>query len=111
LPGKNLNQDSLQGWCPDCSPYLIAAAVMLPTFMEALDTAIASVALPHIAGSFSASTDEATWVLTSYLVAMPWCFPPADGSHCGLAAAIFFSSAVSFLPSLHSLAAQRPIWE
>ena len=42
---------------------------MLPTFMEVLDTSIASVALPHIAGSLSASIDEATWVLTSYLVA------------------------------------------
>ena len=42
---------------------------MLATFMEVLDTSIASVALPHIAGSVSATTDEATWVLTSYLVA------------------------------------------
>jgi MFS transporter, DHA2 family, multidrug resistance protein len=42
---------------------------MLPTFMEVIDTSIASVALPHIAGSLSATTDEATWVLTSYLVA------------------------------------------
>lgn len=40
----------------------------LPTFMEVLHTAIAAVILPHIAGSLSASTDEATWVLTSYLV-------------------------------------------
>jgi MFS transporter, DHA2 family, multidrug resistance protein len=63
------DSNSMQRWCPDCSPYLIAAAVMLPTFMEVLDTAIASVALPHIAGSLSATTDEATWVLTSYLVA------------------------------------------
>jgi MFS transporter, DHA2 family, multidrug resistance protein len=63
------NQSPLESWCPDCSPYLIAAAVMLPTFMEVLDTAIATVALPHIAGSLSASTDQATWVLTSYLVA------------------------------------------
>lgn len=63
------NANPLDAWCPDCSPYLIAAAVMLPTFMEVLDTAIASVALPHIAGSLSATTDEATWVLTSYLVA------------------------------------------
>jgi DHA2 family multidrug resistance protein len=63
------NADPLQGWCPDCNPWLIAAAVMLPTFMEVLDTAISSVALPHIAGSLSATTDEATWVLTSYLVA------------------------------------------
>ena len=47
------------------NPWLIAAAVMLATFMEVLDTSIASVALPYIAGSLSASTDEATWVLTS----------------------------------------------
>ena len=50
------------------SPWWIALSVMLPTFMEVLDTAIASVALPYIAGSVSATTDEATWVLTSYLV-------------------------------------------
>jgi len=54
---------------PASSPWLIAMSVMLATFMEVLDTSIASVALPHIAGSLSASNDEATWVLTSYLVA------------------------------------------
>src|ERR1700759_4462107 len=48
--------------------WVIAAAVMLATFMEVLDTSIASVALPYIAGSVSATNDEATWVLTSYLV-------------------------------------------
>ena len=53
----------------DINPWLIALAVILPTFMEVLDTSIASVALPYIAGSLSASIDEATWVLTSYLVA------------------------------------------
>ena len=51
------------------NPWIIAVAVMLPTFMEILDTTIVSVALPHIAGSLSATTDEATWTLTSYLVA------------------------------------------
>jgi len=51
------------------NPWLIASAVMLATFMEVLDTSIAAVALPYIAGSLSASNDEATWVLTSYLVA------------------------------------------
>ncbi len=56
-------------WRPAVNPWIIAAAVMLPTFMEILDTTIVSVALPHIAGSLSASTDEATWTLTSYLVA------------------------------------------
>jgi MFS transporter, DHA2 family, multidrug resistance protein len=55
-------------WRPSFNPWLIAASVMLATFMEVLDTSVANVALPHIAGSLSASTDEATWVLTSYLV-------------------------------------------
>jgi DHA2 family multidrug resistance protein len=51
---------------------------MLATFMEVLDTAIASVALPSIAGSLSASTDEATWVLTSYLVANAIVLPASN---------------------------------
>src|SRR5947209_20011577 len=51
------------------NPWLVAVAVMLATFMEVLDTSIAAVALPYIAGSVSATTDQATWVLTSYLVA------------------------------------------
>ncbi len=51
------------------NPWLIAVSVMLATFMEVLDTSIAAVALPYIAGSLSATNDEATWVLTSYLVA------------------------------------------
>ncbi len=51
------------------NPWLVAVSVMLATFMEVLDTSIASVALPYIAGSVSATNDEATWVLTSYLVA------------------------------------------
>ena len=54
---------------PEINPWLIALAVMLATFMEVLDTSIAAVALPYIAGSLSATNDEATWVLTSYLVA------------------------------------------
>jgi DHA2 family multidrug resistance protein len=55
-------------WAPSFNPWLIALSVMLATFMEVLDTSVANVSLPHIAGSLSASTDEATWVLTSYLV-------------------------------------------
>lgn len=53
---------------PGVNPWLIAATVMLATFMEVLDTSVANVALPHIAGNLSASVDESTWVLTSYLV-------------------------------------------
>ena len=55
-------------WQPRANPWLIATAVMLATFLEVLDTSVANVALPHIAGNLAASTDEATWVLTSYLV-------------------------------------------
>src|SRR5437867_2607554 len=51
------------------NPWVIALTVTLATFMEVLDTSIANVALPHIAGGLSATQDESTWVLTSYLVA------------------------------------------
>lgn len=60
------------------NPWIVAISVMLATFMEVLDTAIASVALPYIAGSLSASTDEATWVLTSYLVANAIVLPASN---------------------------------
>ncbi len=56
-------------WKPQANPWLIAVAVTIATFMEVLDTTIVNVALPHIAGSLSASAEEATWALTSYLVA------------------------------------------
>jgi len=56
-------------WKPAANPWMIAASVMLATFMVVLDSSVANVALPHIAGNLSASTDESTWVLTSYLVA------------------------------------------
>ncbi|MGD0629403.1 MAG: DHA2 family efflux MFS transporter permease subunit [Terracidiphilus sp.] len=55
-------------WKPRVNPWLIAMTVALAAFMEVLDTSIANVALPHIAGNLGASTDEGTWVLTSYLV-------------------------------------------
>jgi MFS transporter, DHA2 family, multidrug resistance protein len=50
------------------NPWLIAITVMLAAFMEVLDTSVANVALPHIAGNLSSSVDETTWVLTAYLV-------------------------------------------
>ena len=61
-----LDQDD--AWRPAVNPWIIALAVTLATFMEVLDTSIANVSLPHIAGSLSAGQDESTWVLTSYLV-------------------------------------------
>src|SRR5262247_284583 len=51
------------------NPWLIAVAVMFGTFMEVLDTTVVNVSLPHIAGSLSVTSEEATWALTSYLVA------------------------------------------
>jgi len=63
-----VNSDLLhQDWMPH-NPWPVAMTVMLATFMEVLDTSIANVALPHIAGNLSATVDESTWVLTSYLV-------------------------------------------
>ena len=56
-------------WKPKANPWLIALVVTLAAFMEILDTTIVNVALPHIAGALSSSNDEATWTLTSYLVA------------------------------------------
>jgi DHA2 family multidrug resistance protein len=55
-------------WRPRANPWTIAVVVALAAFMEVLDTSIANVALPHMAGSLGASTDQSTWVLTSYLV-------------------------------------------
>ena len=60
--------DNSDVWRPAINPWIIAITVTLATFMEVLDTSIANVSLPHIAGSLSAGVDESTWVLTSYLV-------------------------------------------
>ncbi len=63
MPGGDSN------WKPSHSPWLIAISVMIATFMEVMDTSIASVAVPYIAGSTASTNDEAEWVLTVYLVA------------------------------------------
>lgn len=67
-PDVKLAVTAAEEWRPSFNPWIIAVSVMLATFMEVLDTSVANVALPHIAGNLSASTDQATWVLTSYLV-------------------------------------------
>ena len=64
-------------WHPRHNPWIIAFSVMLATFMEVLDTSVANVSLPHIAGNLSASNHEATWVLTSYLVSNAIILPAA----------------------------------
>ncbi len=60
--------DAAEIWKPKANPWLIAVVVAMAAFMEVLDTSIANVALPHLAGNLGASNDESTWVLTSYLV-------------------------------------------
>src|SRR4051812_25420129 len=54
---------------PQVNPWVIVISVMFATFMEVLDTTVVNVSLPHIAGNLSATPEEATWALTSYLVA------------------------------------------
>jgi len=62
------NEFHYEHWTPRFNPWVITFTVTLATFMESLDSSIANVALPHIAGTLGASYNEATWVLTSYLV-------------------------------------------
>src|SRR5579875_3912221 len=82
MPGANA------GWKPKHSPWLIAIAVMIATFMEVMDTSIASVAVPYIAGSTASTTEEAEWVLTVYLVAIA-VFTVASFA-CGIAPSLLF---------------------
>src|ERR1041385_7201421 len=65
---QTFGRSSAGAW-NEVNPWLVAIAVMSSTFMEVLDTTVVNVSLPHIAGSLSATPDEATWALTSYLVA------------------------------------------
>ncbi|HZT01941.1 MAG TPA: DHA2 family efflux MFS transporter permease subunit [Steroidobacteraceae bacterium] len=75
MAGAAAGTGSAEGWTParsaagNRSPWLIATVISISAFMEVLDTAIANVSLAHIAGSTSSSYDQATWVLTSYLIA------------------------------------------
>jgi DHA2 family multidrug resistance protein len=64
-----VSDSAVAAWKPKANPWLIAVVVTVAAFMEVLDTTIVNVSLPHIAGSLSSSYDDATWALTSYLVA------------------------------------------
>ncbi|HUD75205.1 MAG TPA: MFS transporter, partial [Terracidiphilus sp.] len=74
---RSLTEAEEHAWKPEANPWMIAASVMMATFMVVLDSSVANVALPHIAGNLSASTDESTWVLTSYLVSNAIMLPAA----------------------------------
>jgi MFS transporter, DHA2 family, multidrug resistance protein len=104
---------------PEVNPWLIAVAVMFGTFMEVLDTTVVNVSLPHIAGSLSVTTEEATWALTSYLVANAIILPITGwlanyfgrkrllmSATVGFTAASFFCG---FAPNLASLVVFRII--
>jgi len=93
------------------NPWLIAIAVMSSTFMEVLDTTVVNVSLPHIAGSLSSSTDEATWTLTSYLVANAIILPMADGWRAVLAASACLWLRSRVLRSLPSSAVWLRHWD
>ena len=94
--------DEHHDWKPAANPWMIAASVMLATFMVVLDSSVANVALPHIAGSLSASTDESTWVLTSYLVANAIMLPAAGwiARRIGRARLLLFSILLFTVASL-----------
>jgi DHA2 family multidrug resistance protein len=68
MAAASITMNDAAAWRPSVNPWIIALTVTLATFMEVLDTSIANVSLPHIAGSLSAGQDESTWILTSYLV-------------------------------------------
>jgi DHA2 family multidrug resistance protein len=106
-----------EDWHPRHSPWLVAVGVMLATFMQVLDTSIANIALPHIAGSLSASTDQATWVLTSYLVSNAIILPMTGwlGNHFGrkrvfiscIGMFVFASTLCGMAPNLPTLILAR----
>jgi MFS transporter, DHA2 family, multidrug resistance protein len=83
-------------WQPKVNPWIIAGAVSLAAFMEVLDTSIANVALPHIAGSLAASNDESTWVLTSYLVSNAIVLPLSGWLVASLGRKRFFLTCIVF---------------
>jgi DHA2 family multidrug resistance protein len=80
---------------PRHNPWAIAFTVTLATFMEVLDTSIANVALPHIAGGLSSTVDESTWILTSYLVANAMVLPLSAWASAMLGRKNFYMSCVA----------------
>jgi len=83
-------------WRRKGNPWVIAVAVSLAAFMEVLDTSIANVALPHIAGNLGASNDESTWVLTSYLVSNAIVLPISGWLVTWLGRKRFFLTCIAF---------------
>src|SRR5581483_9917872 len=95
-------------WKPAHNPYLIALTVTLATFMEVLDSSIANVSLPHIAGSLGATYDEATWVLTSYLVSSAIVLPVSGWLATVIGRKRFYMSCVALFTACSFLCGIAP---
>ena len=95
-------------WQPNVNPWIIAASVSLAAFMEVLDTSIANVALPHIAGGLAASNDESTWVLTSYLVSNAIVLPLSGWLVASLGRKRFFLICITFFTASSFLCGIAP---
>ncbi len=93
--GSNLDAPDAGLWRPHHNRWVVALTVTLATFMEILDTSVANVALPHIAGGLSATLDESTWVLTSYLVANAIVLPASAWASTLLGRKRFYMSCVA----------------
>jgi MFS transporter, DHA2 family, multidrug resistance protein len=95
-------------WQPKVNPWIVAASVSLAAFMEVLDTSIANVALPHIAGGLAASNDESTWVLTSYLVSNAIVLPLSGWLVASLGRKRFFLICITFFTASSFLCGIAP---
>ena len=97
-------------WRPRHNPWLVTISVLLATFMEVLDTSIANVALPHIGGALGASNDEATWVLTSYLVSNAIVLPLGGWASSVMGRRNFFVFCISGFTAASFLCGIAPVW-
>src|SRR5579884_3057589 len=95
-------------WKPTYNPWIVAATVTLATFMEVLDSSIANVALPHIAGSLGATYEEATWVLTSYLVSSAIVLPVSGWLSTVIGRKRFYMSCVALFTTCSFLCGIAP---
>src|ERR1700739_1811103 len=95
-------------WQPKINPWIIAVVVSLAAFMEVLDTSIANVALPHIAGGLAASNDESTWGLTSYLVSNAIVLPLSGWLVASLGRKRFFLICITFFTASSFLCGIAP---
>jgi MFS transporter, DHA2 family, multidrug resistance protein len=98
-------------WRPKYNPWLIAVVVALAAFMEVLDTSIANVALPYMAGNLGASNDQSTWVLTSYLVSNAIILPMTGWLATAIGRKRFFMSCLGIFTASSLLCGLAPSLE